>query len=218
MGFNKSSICSDDRYKLTSNFDMDCDAIKGYLCDIGNSYLLIAYRVWEINGSQSYIKGGYRNIVEAMSDRLGFKKSTVYNLIHIVEKFGRSDSGEIDYKALMCYNQFSYSQLCEMLSMTNNQLNFVTPDLKVKELRELKKNDIVQMSGKVSDSPAASEVVQTSGKSERSLNFWRTFSNMKKINYFINYLNDHGLLDDFFDSVSDDNIDNLSCPKSANVV
>lgn len=88
----------------------------------------------------------YSTIVEACQAELGFKKSTTYNMINIVKRFGRPDSyGSISYQSFVNLD-YSYSQLCEMLSLSDKQLESVSPQTTVKELREMKK---VQTSGKI---------------------------------------------------------------------
>ena len=146
MGFNRYEICVRDKSKL-SGFECDIETIKGYLCDIGNTYLLIAYRVYEMDLHKSY-KGKYKNLVEACEQCLGWKKSTTYNMLNIVKRFGTpNEHGIISYDSLFGSSRFSYSQLCEMLSLSDKQLEQVTPDTTVKEIREMKKQAF-QTSGK----------------------------------------------------------------------
>lgn len=125
-------------------FHSDIASIKQYLCEVGNTYLLIAFRIYEMYRNGNY-KKYYKTIVEACQAELGFKKSTTYNMINIVKRFGRPDIyGSISYQTFVNLD-YSYSQLCEMLSLSDKQLESVTPQTTVKELREMKK---VQTSGK----------------------------------------------------------------------
>lgn len=125
-------------------FHSDIASIKQYLCEVGNTYLLIAFRIYEMYRNGNY-KKYYSTIVEACQAELGFKKSTTYNMINIVKRFGRPDTyGSISYQTFVNLD-YSYSQLCEMLSLSDKQLENVTPQMSVKEIREIKK---VQTSGK----------------------------------------------------------------------
>lgn len=148
MGFSYVSslpknISEQDKRDLCSSFECDIDTIKGYLTEIANTYLLVAYRIYEINRYRTY-KPKYKNIVEACQSELGFKKSTTYNMINIVEEFGKPDtSGFITYSSLFGLEKFSYSQLCEMLSLSDKQRLKVTPEMTVKEIREIKKEEKV---------------------------------------------------------------------------
>lgn len=148
MGFSYVSslpknISEQDKRDLCSSFECDIDTIKCYLTEIANTYLLVAYRIYEINRYRTY-KPKYKNIVEACQSELGFKKSTTYNMINIVEEFGKPDtSGFITYSSLFGVEKFSYSQLCEMLSLSDKQRLKVTPEMTVKEIREIKKEEKV---------------------------------------------------------------------------
>lgn len=133
-----------DCSKVTS-FQADIDTIKRYLTDIGNTYLLVAYRIYEMKKNESF-KPLYKNIADACESCLGFKKSTTYNMIRIVETFGSPDEhnpDRISYSSLFSASSFSYSQLCEMLSLSSSKRLEVTPDMSVKSIRSLKKADSV---------------------------------------------------------------------------
>lgn len=148
--------------KKQNSFELDIAAIKKYLVDIANTYLLIAYRLYEVDVNKSYKGNGYKNIFEACEKELGFKKSTVYNLLRIVKIYGRDDeTGDITYQALSRSGDYSYAQLVEMLSMTSIQRSLVTPDTTVKEMRKIKqaeKTKKFQTSGKIE---TAAEPVKT---------------------------------------------------------
>ena len=76
MGFDyvsvlpKNIVDQSARDKFSS-FECGIDSIKGYLTEIANTYLLVAYRIYEINRYKTY-KGKYKNIVEACQSELGF--------------------------------------------------------------------------------------------------------------------------------------------------
>ena len=145
--------------KKQNSFELDIAAIKKYLVDIANTYLLIAYRLYEVDVNKSYKGNGYKNIFEACEKELGFKKSTVYNLLRIVKIYGRDDeTGDITYQALSRSGDYSYAQLVEMLSMTSIQRSLVTPDTTVKEMRKIKqaeKTKKFQTSGKIHGKPGS---------------------------------------------------------------
>ena len=154
------NITEQDKRDKVSSFECDIDTIKGYLTEIANTYLLVAYRIYEINRYRSY-KGKYKNIVEACQSELGFKKSTTYNMINIVEEFGKPDtSGFISYSSLFGLEKFSYSQLCEMLSLSYKQRLKVTPDMTVKEIREIKKEEKVISVKPIIDVPEPEPVTE----------------------------------------------------------
>ncbi len=156
-------ISEAEDFSKVSAFQMDIDTIKKYLVEIGNTYLLVAFRIYEMEQNKSY-KAFYKNIVDACSECLGFKKSTTYNMLNIVKTFGSADaSGRITFQSLFKAEKFSYSQLCEMLSLSDHQRSLVTPDMTVKDIRQIKKNDVIDIP--VEEIKEVSvESFQTSGK------------------------------------------------------
>lgn len=64
--------------------------------------------------------------------RFGLKKTSTFNLIGIARTFANSG------KLLKQWEAYSYSQLCEMLSMSDEERKKVTPDMTIKQIRELK--------------------------------------------------------------------------------
>ncbi len=155
-----------------TGFQCDIDTIRRYLCDVGNTWLLIAYRVYEISVNENYRSAGYRNIVEACEKELGFKKSTTYNLINVAKTYGKDKNGKISFQQLTTYGQYTYSQLVEMLSLGASRRAEVKPETPVSAIRMLKKAnekekpEVFRTSGKISE-PA--EAFQTSGKNSKPL-------------------------------------------------
>ena len=155
-----------------TGFQCDIDTIRRYLCDIGNSWLLIAYRVYEMSVNEDFRSAGYKSIVEACEKELGFKKSTTYNFINVAKTYGKDKDGKISYHQLTTYGQYTYSQLVVMLSLGASQRAEVKPETPVSAIRMLKKSnekdkpDVSRTSVRSSE-PA--EVFQTSGKISKPL-------------------------------------------------
>lgn len=64
--------------------------------------------------------------------RFGLKKTTTFNLVSIARTF--AVNGEL----LLKWKEYSYSQLCEMISMSDEDRKKITPSMTVKQIRELK--------------------------------------------------------------------------------
>ncbi len=170
--FNKTDIVPKSSDTMTF-YEAAFAIIKSDLCDIANTYLNIAYRVYEIDTRirKDGRKCKYKNIVDACEKELGFKKSTTYNMLKVVKTYGVDDKGKISYRQLTTYTKYSYSQLVEMLSLGSEQRAAITPDTPVSAIRMLKKSnekdkpESFQTSGKTSKPSERSETFQTSGKS-----------------------------------------------------
>lgn len=169
--FNKAEIVPMSTDTMTF-YEAKFSSIKSCLCDIANSYLNIAYKVYELDCRirKDGKKCKYKNVVEACELELGFKKSTVYNMLNIVKTYGIDDKGKISYGQLCTRSDYSYSQLVEMLSLGEDQRSEITPDTPVSSIRMLKKSnekdkpEVFQTSGKSPSAPEPSKTFQTSGK------------------------------------------------------
>lgn len=126
--------------------------IKQSMYQVAKEFLYIGFLLHEADCFQYYLEKDYSSIYHYAEVELGFKKSSVNNFIRVYETF--SDDGKCFIKQK--YENFKYSQLTEMLSMSPKQLESVKPDMTVRELRELKKKDKPQDETK--------ETFQTSGR------------------------------------------------------
>ena len=103
--------------------------------------------------------GGYKNVYEYCSAEFGFKKSSVNNFLNIYRTFCYGPNPPVEHRgSFSCqvgrpfdlkeeWRNFNYSQLCEMLSLSERQRECVTPDMTVRKIREYKSADF-QTSGK----------------------------------------------------------------------
>lgn len=68
-------------------------------------------------------------------DMFGLDKTQVSRFMNIVDEFGNKFIG---FKK--CWEKYSYSQLCELLPLTEEQRKPVKPDWTIKKIREYKKS------------------------------------------------------------------------------
>lgn len=92
------------------------------------------YFLKHIRDNQLYLEDGYQNVNEFAMDRYGFSASTVSRYIARNTKFSKGgNSPYIDEK----FKEFNKSQLQEMLGMSDEQLEQVTPAMTVREIRNM---------------------------------------------------------------------------------
>lgn len=121
------------------------EKIRRAMFDAARQFVYIGFLLWEVQEYGYYMEKGYASVYEYAERELGFKKSSTKNFIAINYQFGSRDGRPcgIAHERTMTlqpkYEQFNYSQLCEMLSMSDKQREKVTPDMTVKQIRELKK-------------------------------------------------------------------------------
>lgn len=137
-----------------STFDSYVNKIRKEVNSLANNWFHIAYYVYEMKYFKTYVEGGYNNIVDCCFAEFGFKKSTTYNFIKIVEQFGKkfyfvplqgACSTQLSY---VCYVDFmaavrgwSYSQLVSMLSLSADERDKATPEMSSREIKMLKSSE-----------------------------------------------------------------------------
>lgn len=116
--------------------------IKGAMKDAARQFVYIGFLLWEVKQYEYFYEGNYSSVYEYAEAELGFKRSSTKNFIAICENFCRKSE---NFKGLPTmhlddrWSDFQYSQLTEMLSMSPGQRAKATPDMTVKQLRQLKK-------------------------------------------------------------------------------
>lgn len=150
------------------------EKIKQAMYDAAKQFVYIGFLLWEAQQNGYYQEGGYRDIYEYAETELNFKRSSTKNFIAIATEFG-SDNSRHTMSMQPKYEQFNYSQLCEMLSMSPAQREQAQPSMTVRELREIKKQpmpepelppDMETIPLALPDDSAA-ELGQTSGQKEQ---------------------------------------------------
>lgn len=144
--------------------------IKSALRDASKQFIYIGFLLDEADRLEYYREGNYDNIYDYCEANFGFKKSSTNNFIRVYRTFGEAMYLQDNFKS------YTYSQLTEMCSMNNNQLKKCNPTLTVRELRAIKKGNIVYSysdDGQLvitEDSTITDDVpIQTSGKSHFSI-------------------------------------------------
>lgn len=116
--------------------------------DIRKSYIKLGFHLSEFERMEYYKDFGYASLQEFCDANIGLDKSAVSRCIGVFRTFNASlDSryrnGTITKGSAMelgtCWKDFSYSQLCEMLSLDEKTRELVKPEMTIKQIRELKK-------------------------------------------------------------------------------
>jgi len=79
----------------------------------------------------------YASVYDLIKDYFAFSKSTTDRYIGVYKKFGDVNTNEVKSQ----YSGYSFSQLCEMLSMNDSLLAKCDSIMTCEDLRELKKKD-----------------------------------------------------------------------------
>lgn len=142
MDLGKASLIKPEQLGYKDSLDI----IKDESYKIQKSFVKIGWYLKHIRDNKLYFEGGYTNIWECAADQLGYSQSTASRFINICEKFSKDhNSPELDDK----YAGFDKSQMIEMLPMEQEQLDRVSPDMTVKQIRDIKMEN--KNSGKKAD-------------------------------------------------------------------
>ena len=110
--------------------------IKANLQSAVRSVIAVGYYLKCIRDGELYRKEGFGDIWEYARDRFGFSMSTTSRYMARNDRFSKDGNSPIlDAK----YREFNKSQLQEMLALSDDQLEQVTPDMTVRQIRELKR-------------------------------------------------------------------------------
>lgn len=127
----------EERELAQANFEY----IKTDISDIKNRYISLGFHLHEALNMKFYQDFGYADFYEFCEKNFQMDKSAVSRSINLWKEFAcydeKTDSRRIfiDEK----YHKYSYSQLCEMLSLDEKKRKNITPDMTIKQIREKKK-------------------------------------------------------------------------------
>ena len=108
--------------------------IRSNLQSAVRSVIATGFYLKHIRDNELYLEAGYKNINEYAMDRFGLSASATSRYITRNTRFSRGgNSPLIDDR----FKDFSKSQLQEMLGMSDEQLEQVTPAMTVREIRSM---------------------------------------------------------------------------------
>lgn len=114
------------------------DRLEDCFSDVVNSYVEIGGFLNEIKDNKYYLLLDYKDIFEYVLDRFKLSKTTCSNFINLYKKFGEKNYyGHYSLKEE--YEEYSYSQLVELISVPDSNLIDYSPGLSVREIRSIKK-------------------------------------------------------------------------------
>lgn len=118
------------------------------VADIRKYYIRLGFHLSEFRSNEYYRDFGYLTLEDFCDINLGMDKGAVSRCINVYEQFNASN--DVTYcvgtKTIGCamdlsdrWKEYSYTQLCEMLPLSEEERKEVTPDMTVKQIREYKK-------------------------------------------------------------------------------
>ncbi len=109
--------------------------VKENLVNTVAAFIASGYWLKHIRDSRGYEKDGYQSLWDCAEAEFGLKISEASRAMSMNDKY--SIDGNTPYMA-ESYKQYNKSQLQEMLTLSDEQMEQVTPDMTVREIREIK--------------------------------------------------------------------------------
>ena len=123
-------------YYLDVDLEQADQSIKACLLDAGRNVIAVGYYLKVIRDRELFRDAGYRNIWEYAWEEYGFSKSTASRYMARNDRFSVGGNSPVMAEE---YREYSRAQLQEMLSLDAEQMEQVTPEMTVREIRELKR-------------------------------------------------------------------------------
>lgn len=121
-------------YKKQVTFEDAVGLVQENLGSMVDSFIAAGYWLKRIRDGQEYEEHGYQTIWACAWMEFGLAKSEASRAMSMNDKYSvDGDSPYISDK----YKQYSKSQLQEMLTMSEQQIEQVSPDMTVREIREM---------------------------------------------------------------------------------
>lgn len=112
-----------------------CISIQNEISATCASFVAIGYYLKQVRDRKLYTQSGYEDIWEFAQKQFGISKSSASRFMNINDRFSIGGNSP---ELLEQYQKFSSSQLSEMLTLSDGQIEQVTVETTVKEIRAMK--------------------------------------------------------------------------------
>ena len=127
---------SSKKYYSDVNLEEAETSIRASLKDAARSVIAVGHYLKVIRDKELYREAGYENVWDYAADTFGFSKSTASRYMARNDKFSVGGNSPVLAEE---FREYSKAQLQEMLSLDAEQMSAVTPDMTVREIRELRR-------------------------------------------------------------------------------
>lgn len=123
------------KWYMQLSYEEAKEIIATNILQIKRNFVAVGYYLGYVQDNEMYLEEGYKGIGEFAYDKYGISAGSASRWIRISRKFSKGGNSPIlDDK----YKEFSKSQLQEMLYLEDERLDEVTPDMTVKDIREIR--------------------------------------------------------------------------------
>ena len=110
--------------------------IKSDIADIKKRYIALGFHLSEFDKNEYFKEYGYSCLDDFVLANFNIDKKALSRILSVYYKFSEPCKIFIADK----YSEYSYSQLCEMVSLKDDELKSITPRMTVRDIRDYKKS------------------------------------------------------------------------------
>ncbi|MEG0989156.1 MAG: hypothetical protein RSG54_10570, partial [Clostridium sp.] len=125
---------STTRWYESITFDDAKVFIRENIASASRSFIAVGYYLKFVRDHSLYVPDGYESIWNFAEVEYGISKSTASRYMTMNDRFSEHGNSPIVSKE---YKEFGKSQLQEMLYLDDTQLEQVTPEAQIKQIREM---------------------------------------------------------------------------------
>lgn len=116
-------------------------AIKAELKKVESSFMRVAFNLNWFKEKNAFLALGYDSIEELAIKEFGIKKTTAYDFLKVIDRFGLRESDGSIVELKDDYKLYSSTKLICMASLTDNEIKEnIKPDMSVSEIKKVKKH------------------------------------------------------------------------------
>ena len=166
----ETSLTPAEKAKRQTQLEAITAYIRKATSDIAGAYMRIGYNLWNVKEHKLFLAvevdgQPLKNVYEYAEIAFGFKSTSAKNFINVCERFSRKSlTGQPTDEIEPAFALFGYSQLSEILPLSDEKIKEVTPDMTIKAIRSLRGG---QTSDRLTDSetpaPKAQKTVAYDG-------------------------------------------------------
>lgn len=111
-------------------------------CDLKNSYFRLGFHLNEFKSCEYYHDFGFLSFEEFCEANIGLDKSAISRCMNVADRFCMRNTGCLLPTMFLDerFAGYSYSQLCEMLPLKEEELSEINPGMTIKQIRDFKKD------------------------------------------------------------------------------
>lgn len=106
------------------------------IADIKKRYIALGFHLSEFDKNEYFKEYGYSCLDDFVLANFNIDKKALSRILSVYYKFSEPCKIFIADK----YSEYSYSQLCEMVSLKDDELKSITPRMTVRDIRDYKKS------------------------------------------------------------------------------